>query len=217
VLPPDEPPAPPVPQGPGATLPFGAPPTEADVEAARSLTFEALEDKPEEAPVVTAEHAAKPYVTQELINEVQRVEESEAAGEALTFVSDDGRPEAKPAKAPLLLDVTANTLSVATVGGFVEVLVNKNSPLPIEKRHLFTTGADYQERAAIKVVEGESNRAEENHMLGEVELVDIRKAVRGEVKIEVVFEITVDGILQVSARNLETGEAQSTRLTLFGG
>jgi hypothetical protein len=206
-----------VPSAPVATLPFGAPPTEADVEEARSLTFEALEDKPEEAPVVTAEQAAKPYVTQELLSEVQRVEESEAAGEALPFVGDAGQPEVQPARAPLLLDVTANTLSVATVGGFVEVLVSKNSPLPIEKRHLFTTGADFQERAVIKVVEGESNRAEENHMLGEVELVEMRKAVRGEIKIEVIFEITVDGILQVSARNLETGEAQTARLTLFGG
>jgi molecular chaperone DnaK len=204
-------------QGPGATLPFGAPPTEADVEQARSLTLEALEDKPEEAPVVTADQAAKPYVTQELLSQVQRVEESEAAGQSLSFASDDGTPEVEPAKAPLLLDVTANTLGVATLGGFVEVLVNKNSPLPIEKRHLFTTGADFQERAAIKVVEGESKKADENHRLGEVELVDIRKAVRGEIKIEVVFEITVDGILQVSARNLETGEAQSARLTLFGG
>jgi len=209
----DEPAAP----GPGATLPFGAPPTESDVEEARSLTFEALEAKPVEAPVVTAEQAAKPYVTQELLSEVQRVEESEAAGQSLSFASDDGKPEAAPARAPLLLDVTANTLGVATLGGYVEVLVSKNSPLPIEKRHLFTTGADYQERASIKVVEGESKRADENHRLGEVELVDMRRAVRGEIKIEVIFEITVDGILQVSARNLETGEAQSARLTLFGG
>ncbi len=201
----------------GATRPFSAPPTQADVEEARSLTFEALEAKPEQAPMVTAEQAAKPYVTREIVEEVQRVEQSEATGVPLSFASDDGRPETQPAKAPLLLDVTANTLGVATVGGFVEVLVSKNSPLPIEKQHLFTTGADFQDRAVIKVIEGESNRAEENHVLGEVELVDMRKAVRGEIKIEVIFEITVDGILQVSARNLETGEAQSARLTLFGG
>ena len=207
----------PSPPGPGATVPFGAPPTEAEVEEARSLTFEALEEKPEEAPVVTPERAARPYITQEIISEVKRVEESEAAGQSLSFASDDGQPEAQPAKAPLLLDVTANTLGVGTVGGFVEVLVSKNSPLPIENRHMFTTGADFQDRAVIKVVEGESNKAEENHVLGEVELVDIRKAVRGEIKIEVTFEITVDGILQVSARNLETGEAQTARLTLFGG
>jgi molecular chaperone DnaK (HSP70) len=203
--------------GPGSTVPFGTPPTQADVEEARSLTFEALEVKPEQAPVVTAEQAAKPYATRELIDEVQRVEQSEAAGEALSFASSDGRPEVQPARAPLLLDVTANTLGVGTVGGYVEVLVSKNSPLPIEKQHQFTTSADFQDRAIIKVVEGESNRAEENHMLGEVELVDMRKAVRGEIKIEVIFEITVDGILQVSARNLETGEAQTARLTLFGG
>ncbi|MBW2260418.1 MAG: Hsp70 family protein [Deltaproteobacteria bacterium] len=218
VQPPGLPAAEPTPaSGPASALPFGAPPTQADVEEARSLTFEALEAKPQEAPVVTPEQAARPYVTREIVDEVRRVETSEAAGEPLSSPGDDGRQEVQPARAPLLLDVTANTLSVATLGGFIEVLVSKNSPLPIEKRHLFTTGADFQERAVIKVVEGESNRAEENHNLGEVELVDIRKAVRGEIKIEVMFEITVDGILKVSARNLETGEAQSARLTLFGG
>jgi len=67
------------------------------------------------------------------------------------------------------------------------------------------------------VLEGESSRAEENHVLGEVELLEIRKAPRGEIKIEVTYEITVDGILQVSGRNLDTGEAQTARLTLFGG
>lgn len=187
-------------------------PTESDIREAVSISHEALEIKPEEAPVVTPDQAAKPYLTRQVVEEAQRVEALEASASQPVE-----QPDVKPAKAPLLLDVTANTLGVATVGGYVEVLVNKNSPVPIEKRHMFTTGADLQERAVIKVVEGESNRAEENHNLGEVELVEIRKAPRGEIKIEVMFEITVDGILEVSARNLETGEAQSARLTLFGG
>jgi molecular chaperone DnaK len=178
------------------------------------MTLEALEDKPEEAPVVTPEQAARPYVTREVVQETQRIEQTEAAAGAPAMGE---QADVKPSRAPLLLDVTANTLGVATVGGYVEVLVKKNSPVPIEQRHMFTTGADFQDRAVIKVVEGESNRAEENHNLGEVELVEMRKAPRGEIKIEVMFEITVDGILQVSARNTETGEAQSARLTLFGG
>jgi molecular chaperone DnaK len=154
--------------------------------------------------VVTPETTSQPFVSGDVLRQMD-------AGE------QEQEQDREPAPAPLLLDVTPHTLGVATVGGYVEVLVHKNSPVPIEKAHLFTTSVDDQDRAVIKVLEGESPRAEENHVLGEVELPDIRKAPRGEIKIEVTYEITVDGILQVSGRNLETGEAQTARLTLFGG
>ncbi len=171
-----------------------------------------LESRPSKAPMVTPEAAAQPYVPQDVIEEMERqpAVSSPGADPIAAMMS-------QPARAPLLLDVTPHTLCVATVGGFVEVIVRKNSPVPIEKAHLFTTSVDDQERAVIKVLEGESPRAADNHVLGEVELVGMRKAPRGAIKIEVMCEITVDGILKVSGRNLETGEAQVARLTLFGG
>jgi hypothetical protein len=212
-LPSSPPPSGGPPIAPAVSLDQIAVPTVEETEDAISMSLEALGAKPDEAPLVTPEKSTQPYLSQAVVDEVKRVETKEASGD-LDALTD---PAARPARAPLLLDVTANTLGVATVGGYVEVLVRKNSPVPIEQRHLFTTGADFQERAVIRVVEGESNRSDENHGLGEVELVEIRKAPRGEIKIEVMFEITVDGILQVSARNMDTGEAQSTRLTLFGG
>ncbi len=184
-----------------------------------------LEEPPSEAPVVTPDSLSRQYVPGDVRKEMRRIDREDAAaartepgimaqGAAAAPMPEAG---AVPARAPLLLDVTANTLSVGTVGGFVEVLIRRNSPVPIEKRHLFTTSADNQERAVIRVLEGESGKAAENHVLGEVELVGLRPAPRGEVKIEVAYELTVDGILQVAARNLETGEAQIARLTLFGG
>jgi molecular chaperone DnaK len=182
-----------------------------------------LEEAPPEAPVVTPEALSRPFVSSDVRAEIRRVDEEDAARTAAAAAAGAAAtaavpaPEAQPVRAPLLLDVTANTLGVATVGGFVEILIGRNSPVPIEKRHLFTTSADFQDRAVIRVLEGESPKAAENHVLGEVELMGIRQAPRGEVKIEVTYELTVDGILAVSAVNLETGEAQSARLTLFGG
>lgn len=166
------------------------------------------EQMPEQAPVVTPEGTASPYVPGDVVEAVRLHGQPPAHEEA---------SQQQAHRAPLLLDVTPNTLGVATVGGFVEVLVRKNSPVPIEKAHLFTTSIDDQDKAVIKVLEGESSRADENHVLGEVELLEIRKAPRGEIKIEVTYEITVDGILQVSGKNLDTGQAQTAKLTLFGG
>ena len=104
----------------------------------------------------------------------------------------------------------------ATVGGFVEVIIKKNSPVPVEKGHIFTTSADGQEKVVVRILEGDSPRADENNELGVIELLDIRPAPRGTIKIEVTFDISVDGILEISAKNLETRKEQRSKLTLFG-
>jgi molecular chaperone DnaK len=116
-----------------------------------------------------------------------------------------------------LLDVTPLTLRLATVGGYTEKIIEKNTPIPIDRTRCFTTAADNQERVKIKIFQGESNMAQDNVMLGEFEFAGFRVAPRGEVTIEVTFEIDTDGIVNVSARDVETGAQASTTLSLSSG
>ncbi|MCU0664127.1 MAG: Hsp70 family protein [Myxococcota bacterium] len=126
-------------------------------------------------------------------------------------------PMTKMAPSALLLDVTPRAIGVGTAGGFCDLCIDRNAAIPVEQSRLFTTSTDYQSEVAIAVYQGESRRVEENTKLGEVQLCGIRPAPRGTIKIRVTFEINTDGILGVSARNEETGEAQSTRIVLSGG
>jgi molecular chaperone DnaK len=122
-----------------------------------------------------------------------------------------------PPKKPVLIDVTPQTLSVQTVQDNCESVIERNSTIPIEQTRNFSTSHDDQVGVLIRICQGESKRASENVILGEVTLEGLRPAPRGEVTIAVTFEIDPDGILQVSARDVETGRAQITRITLFGG
>ena len=117
----------------------------------------------------------------------------------------------------LLVDVTPLSLRVGTVGGFTEKIIDKNTPVPIDKSKTFTTSRDGQERVKIRVYQGESNKADECAMLGEFEFGGFRIGYRGDVKIEVTFEINTDGIVQVSAADVETGQKTSTRISLSSG
>jgi molecular chaperone DnaK len=116
-----------------------------------------------------------------------------------------------------LLDVTPLTLRLATVGGYSEHIIPKNSPVPIDRTRTFTTSRDHQEKVRIRVVQGESNRVDENELLGEFEFSGFRVAPRGEVQIEVTFEIDANGIVNVSARDPETGQVASTTISLSSG
>ncbi len=116
-----------------------------------------------------------------------------------------------------LLDVTPLTLRMATVGGYTEQIIEKNTPIPIDRTRCFTTASDMQERVRIKVFQGESNVGVENELLGEFEFAGFRIAPRGEVTIEVTFEIDTDGIVNVSARDVETGAQASTTINLSSG
>ncbi|MBW1810533.1 MAG: Hsp70 family protein, partial [Deltaproteobacteria bacterium] len=116
-----------------------------------------------------------------------------------------------------LLDVTPLTLRLATVGGYTEQIIAKNTPVPIDRTRTFTTSRDNQERVKIKILQGESNRQDENESLGEFEFAGFRVARRGEVQIEVTFEIDSNGIVNVSARDPETGQSAATTVSLSGG
>jgi len=116
-----------------------------------------------------------------------------------------------------LLDVTPLTLRLGTVGGYSERIIDKNTPIPIDRTRVFTTASDNQERVRIKVYQGESNLAAENELLGEFEFSGFRVAARGEVSIEVTFEIDTDGIVNVSARDIETGAQARTAISLSSG
>ena len=116
-----------------------------------------------------------------------------------------------------LLDVTPLSLRLATVGGFTEQIISRNTPVPIDRTRTFTTSRDNQERVRIRIFQGESNREEENEYLGEFEFSGFRVAARGEVKIEVTFEIDSNGIVNVSARDPETGQSASTTVKFSSG
>jgi molecular chaperone DnaK len=116
-----------------------------------------------------------------------------------------------------LLDVTPLSLRLGTVGGYTEQIIEKNTPIPIDSTRSFTTASDHQERVKIRVYQGESKLASENEILGEFEFSGFRIASRGEVTIEVTFEIDADGIVNVSARDTETGAKASTTINLAAG
>src|SRR6266542_6642433 len=120
-------------------------------------------------------------------------------------------------QASYLLDVTPLSLRVGTVGGFTEKIIEKNTPIPIEKSKTFTTSRDGQDRVKIRVYQGESNKAEGCELLGEFEFTGFRIGYRGEVQIQVTFEIDSNGIVNVSATDLETGQKTSTTIGLSSG
>src|SRR5690606_8384950 len=93
----------------------------------------------------------------------------------------------------------------------------RNTTVPTTASHLFTTARDGQRSARILVLQGESERAAENEILGELVLSPLREARRGEVEIEVRFEISADGIVSVSAQDTKTGLEQSLQIRAFGG
>jgi len=116
-----------------------------------------------------------------------------------------------------LLDVTPQTLRLGTVGDFTEAIIERNTSIPIDRTRTFVTARDNQDKVKIRIFQGESRKASECQMLGEFEFAGLRQAARGEVKVEVTFEIDTDGIVNVSARDLETGQKASTSITLSGG
>jgi molecular chaperone DnaK len=116
-----------------------------------------------------------------------------------------------------LLDVTPLSLRIGVAGGLAETVIEHNTPVPIEQTRAFTTFQDDQESVKIRVYQGESREAKDNELLGQFEFSGFRKARRGEITIDVTFEINADGIVQVTASDRETGREASTRLTLSSG
>jgi molecular chaperone DnaK len=131
--------------------------------------------------------------------------------------SIQGSMMASPTADTLLLDVTPHSLGIMIVGGRTQVIIPKNTTIPTARSQMFTTARDNQTSVKILVVQGEHTMARENDLLGEFVLSGLRQASRGEVEIEVQFEIDADGIVSVSAKDLETGLNQSITITARGG
>ncbi|MGF1511947.1 MAG: molecular chaperone DnaK [Myxococcota bacterium] len=117
----------------------------------------------------------------------------------------------------LLLDVTPHNLGIMIVGGYFQTIIERNTTVPTSSSHTFTTVRDNQTSVRIMVFQGESERAEENELLGEFILSGLREARRGEVEVDVTFEISADGIVSVAAKDLETGLQQSITVTATSG
>ncbi len=117
----------------------------------------------------------------------------------------------------LLLDVTPHSLGIAIAGGFFQKIIPKNTTVPTSAHHVFTTVKDDQTSAKITVLQGESEVSVDNELLGEFMLTGLRAAPRGGVDIDVIFDISADGIVSVSAIDVQTGARQSITVTASSG
>ncbi|RJO66728.1 MAG: molecular chaperone DnaK [Myxococcales bacterium] len=121
------------------------------------------------------------------------------------------------AKDAVLLDVTSLSLGVATIGGRIERIIERNTPIPTERTRLFTTSRDGQTDVRLRIYQGESDREAENELMGILELKGLDpNSRRGEAQIEVTFEIDTNGIVQVRARDTVTGAETSAEIDLRG-
>ena len=113
----------------------------------------------------------------------------------------------------LLLDVTPLSLGIETMGGVMTKLIERNTTIPVKKSQTFTTAADNQTSVEVHVLQGEREMAQYNKTLGRFNLDGIAPARRGVPQIEVTFDIDANGIVNVSAKDLGTGNAQHITIT----
>jgi molecular chaperone DnaK len=117
----------------------------------------------------------------------------------------------------LLLDVTPLSLGIETLGGVMTRIIDKNTTIPAKNSQVFSTAEDNQSAVTVHVLQGEREMAAGNKSLGRFELVGILPAPRGMPQIEVTFDIDANGIVEVSAKDMATGKAQSIRITASSG
>jgi len=117
----------------------------------------------------------------------------------------------------LLLDVTPLSLGIETLGGVFTRMIERNTTIPTKKEEIFSTAADGQNEVEIHVIQGERQMAADNKTLGRFHLIGIPPAPRGVPKIQVTFDIDVNGILQVIAKDMATGRDQRITITASSG
>ncbi len=117
----------------------------------------------------------------------------------------------------VLLDVTPLTLGIETLGGVLTPLISRNTTIPTTKSQIFSTAADNQPAVDIMVYQGERPMARDNKLLGHFQLTGINPAKRGTPRIEVTFSIDVNGIVKVSAKDLDTQKEQNITITGSNG
>ena len=113
----------------------------------------------------------------------------------------------------ILMDVTPLSLSIETVGGVSSRLIERNTTIPTRHSQIFTTAGNFQTSVDIKVFQGERKFTRDNKLLGNFRLSGIKRAMAGTPQIEVTFDIDVNGIVNVSAKDLGTGHEQSITIT----
>src|SRR5918912_1588223 len=117
----------------------------------------------------------------------------------------------------LLLDVTPLSLGIETTGGVMSKLIERNTTIPTSSSQVFSTAEDNQPSVEIKVYQGEREMAAQNKLIGTFQLVGIPPAPRHVPRIEVTFDIDADGILNVGAKDLGTGQEQRITITTSSG
>ena len=117
----------------------------------------------------------------------------------------------------LLLDVTPLTLGIETLGGVATPLIEKNTTIPTQKSQVFSTAEDNQTAVTVHVIQGERTQASQNKSLGQFNLADIPPASRGMPQIEVSFDLDANGILNVSAKDKNSGKEQSIVIKASSG
>tara|TARA_Y200000002_G_scaffold366704_1_gene357933 strand:- start:366 stop:2285 length:1920 start_codon:yes stop_codon:yes gene_type:complete len=117
----------------------------------------------------------------------------------------------------LLMDVTPLTLGIETLGGVSTPLIEKNTTIPTQKSQVFSTAEDNQTAVTVHVIQGERTQASQNKSLGQFNLTDIPPAARGMPQIEVSFDLDANGILNVSAKDNNTGKEQSIVIKASSG
>ena len=113
----------------------------------------------------------------------------------------------------ILMDVTPLSLSIETVGGVATKIIDRNTTIPTRHSQVFSTAGNFQTSVEIKVLQGERQFARDNTLLGNFRLTGIKRAPAGVPQIEVTFDIDANGIVNVSARDLDTGKQQSITIS----
>ncbi len=126
--------------------------------------------------------------------------------------NDDSSSEDRP----LLIDVTPHALGIKTVGGVMDIVIERNGSLPLERSRTFSPSRDDQTRVVLPIYAGNSRRVEHNRHVGDLQLEDLPPRSREEVEIKVAFSVDTDGMLSIEATDTKTGKRQTSELSILG-